>query len=56
MLFTERCSFARMAMVAVQNDLQQPEDAIIMLGDENVYQVRWSPGKQQLCKVRLQFG
>jgi len=48
---TERCSFARMSMVAVENEHGQDEDAIVMLGDEYTYQFRWRPSEQQLYKI-----
>ena len=35
----ERSSFARMAISPVVNHVGHPEDAIILLGDEFVYQV-----------------
>jgi hypothetical protein len=46
-VLTERCSYARMAMVALESDDGHDEDAIVMLGDENVVQFRWRPSKKQ---------
>ena len=45
----ERASYARMAMYTLFDANDQPyEDAIICLGDENVYQLRWNLPSQQL--------
>lgn len=46
----ERGSYARMAMTHVLNGVQ-PEDAIVMVGDENVYQMRWRPSSKSLYMV-----
>eukprot|EP01034_Spumella_vulgaris_P036149 gene36149-44585_t len=51
MFLTERCSFARMSMVAVENEKGEAEDAIVLLGDENIYQFRWNTVSQELFKV-----
>lgn len=51
MHFTERCSFARMALVNLTNSQGQAEDAIGLLGDENVYQVRWNPSTKTLSQI-----
>jgi hypothetical protein len=48
----ERCSYGRMAMQAVTSPDGQHEDAIILLGDENIYQFRWRPASQELFWVR----
>lgn len=44
----ERCSFARMALSKVTNSDGDSEDAIVLLGDCNVHQVRWRPRTSKL--------
>lgn len=45
----ERCSIARMSLVAVNNSITgESEDALILLGDELVYQFRWRPSTKSL--------
>eukprot|EP01034_Spumella_vulgaris_P033281 gene33281-41068_t len=53
MYLKDRCSFARMSMVAVENEKGEAEDAIVLLGDENVYQFRWNTISQELFKVSV---
>jgi hypothetical protein len=53
---TERCSFARMALVSVSpEEAATPavptEDAIVLLGDEHVYQLRWRPSEKALFLI-----
>eukprot|EP01036_Dinobryon_divergens_P028296 gene28296-37227_t len=47
----ERFSYARMAVVALQNSDGEDEDAIILLGDENVYQYRWRPRTKEVFLI-----
>jgi hypothetical protein len=47
----ERCSFARMALSTVVNPEGVLEDAIVLLGDENVHQYRWRPSTGELFWV-----
>lgn len=51
--FPERCSFARMAMITLDQESEQSpsEDAIVLLGDEYVYQFRWQPDSRKLYPV-----
>jgi hypothetical protein len=50
---SERCSYPRLAVQPIQNEItNELEDAIIVLGDENVYQVRWKPCEKELYLVR----
>jgi hypothetical protein len=51
MQLPERCSFARMALQAIRNPQGDIEDAIVLLGDENVHQVRWRPSTSELFWV-----
>lgn len=45
----ERCSYPRLAMTKVKNELSgETEDAIVVVGDENVYQLRWNIAAKQL--------
>jgi hypothetical protein len=53
MQLPERCSFARMALQAIRNPQGDIEDAIVLLGDENVHQVRWRPSSGELFWVSL---
>ncbi len=48
----ERCSYPRLAMSYVKNEVTgEDEDAIVVVGDENVYQVRWNPKAKELYMV-----
>lgn len=47
----ERCSMARMALSSVQNKDGQEEDAILLLGDENIHQYRWRIQSKELFWV-----
>jgi hypothetical protein len=53
----ERCSYARMAIFPVfENDHSSPyEDAIVLLGDEHVYQLRWRYSSRSLRLVRFRI-
>ena len=45
----ERCSVARMSLVAVRNsDTGENEDAIVLLGDELAFQYRWVPSNKSI--------
>ncbi len=49
----EKCSYARMALSSVKNpSTGEHEDAIVLLGDEHVHQVRWSHSTQSLHWIR----
>jgi hypothetical protein len=48
----ERCSFARMALSTIVNPEGVLEDAMVLLGDENVHQFRWRPSTSELYWVR----
>eukprot|EP01040_Poterioochromonas_malhamensis_P012541 gene12541-13727_t len=49
----ERCAFARMALSTIKNPEDGViEDAIVLLGDENVHQFRWRPSVNTLYWVK----
>eukprot|EP00981_Chlorochromonas_danica_P006812 scaffold1491_cov167-Ochromonas_danica.AAC.4 len=48
----ERCSYARMALSHVMNSEGGIEDAIILVGDYNVHQLRWRPSTQKLYWIK----
>ena len=47
-MFPERSSFARMSMSALVTPNGEHEDAIVLLGDENLSQFRWRPSEKKL--------
>ena len=49
--FPERCSFPRMTMTSVVSPIGEMEDAIILLGDEHIYQYRWNPKQKKLYVI-----
>jgi hypothetical protein len=52
-ILPERCSIARMAMIGVKNPVSgEPEDAMILLGDELAYQFRWRPKSKTIVQHR----
>ncbi len=49
--FPERSSYPRMSMSRVKGPEGQDEDAIILLGDEHVFQFRWRPQTHTLYHI-----